>query len=120
MLPPLNSHSISAGKISCGLILHVGETDRARKVKLSSRPASLPQKAVVHILPVDSKRSTTSTVILLDVSNPEHLKIWPHVFLRCQNKDQNHEILEKLGSPIYDFKSYSDDRQIGQVAEALV
>lgn len=33
--------------------------------------------------------------------------------------NSNHVISEKLGSLIYDFKAYSDDRQIGQAAEAL-
>ncbi|XP_048854451.1 uncharacterized protein LOC125722345 isoform X1 [Brienomyrus brachyistius] len=35
-------------------------------------------------------------------------------------RDQKHDILEKLGSTMYDFKGYPDDKQIGKVAEALV
>ncbi|XP_053354227.1 uncharacterized protein LOC128526425 [Clarias gariepinus] len=35
-------------------------------------------------------------------------------------RDQKHDILEKLGSTMYDFKAYPDDKQIGKVAEALV
>lgn len=91
-------------------------------------------------------RSSTPTVILSDVSNPERLKIWPRgdspipqfsydVELRLRQgyadvektgrslkltTDQKHDILEKLCSTIYDFKAYPDDRQIGNVAKALV
>lgn len=106
----------------------------------------LPQKAVVHILPVESEGSTTSTEILSDVSNSERSKMWPRgdfpipqfsydVELRLRQgndefeksgkgvkltRDQKHDILEKLGSTMYDFKAYPDDKQIGKVAEALV
>uniref|UniRef100_A0A8C1HNB5 Uncharacterized protein n=1 Tax=Cyprinus carpio carpio TaxID=630221 RepID=A0A8C1HNB5_CYPCA len=177
--------STSASAESCAMILRVVEADRARKVKLSARPASvsaliqilkdqlqldlefslqyedpdfnnqltslddineLPQKAVVHILPMESDGSTSSTEILSDVSNPERAKMWPRgdfpipqfsydVELRLRQgndefeksgkglkltRDQKHDILEKLGSTMYDFKAYPDDKQIGKVAEALV
>lgn len=39
--------------------------------------SELPQKAAVHILPVVSDGSTTSTEILSDVSTPERLSRWP-------------------------------------------
>ncbi|XP_065148365.1 uncharacterized protein [Paramisgurnus dabryanus] len=108
--------------------------------------SDLPQKAVVHILPVESVIFTTSTVILSDVSNPERNKIWSRddfpipqfsydVELRLRQgnadfekngkslkltRDQKHDILEKLGSALYDFKAYPDDREVGKVAEALI